>query len=419
MTGGAARRAFTAAGALLVLGSVPATPSAGAPPIFGGYEGTATGAGFSIAPRIPALLPVDTPIEGTASLALATLSTGDQGFGRASTFFPGTLAAGIRPLIEIGAGERLPIPDYPIVVESREFDDAHQSQLPGVTMRSDVDPDRATVLTDTGGFVIPGVADIGIVRTRSEVRIDSGRITAAVETMVDGIDLPGGGVHIDSVVSVAEAGSDAATGTCAGSVVVAGASVNGTAIVVDDAGVHVADTSLPAADAAAIADSLAAAGIELRTLGGAQSCDGPQASRSTSGLLVSLPLPSVGAVPAGRLDVIVASASADVSASPPFDLRPVAPPSRLPTVGQVLPRAPGPATGGVALPPARPAPSLDAPSPGIGAPPTATATGFAPAAYRFDGVPTPLVLGGLLATVPAARRLRRYVERLMTLVTTS
>ena len=77
---------------------------------------TRSGTAFSAFPSVPALLPVDVPVEATVSLATATLSSGGQGFGRASTFFPGTLVAGLRPLLETGAGVEVPVPDYPIVV---------------------------------------------------------------------------------------------------------------------------------------------------------------------------------------------------------------------------------------------------------------------------------------------------------------
>ena len=81
--------------------------------------------------RCPRCCPVDVPLEATLALATATLSSGGQGFGRASTFFPGTLTTGVRPLIETAAGTRLPLPDYPIVVEAREFDEAKHTEVPG------------------------------------------------------------------------------------------------------------------------------------------------------------------------------------------------------------------------------------------------------------------------------------------------
>ncbi len=95
------------------------------------------------------------PLEATISLATATLSSGGQGFGRASTFFPGTLTAGLRPLHRDRHRPRLPLPDYPIVVESREFEPAKHNDQPGITMSTDVDPDRAIAIADTGGIGVP------------------------------------------------------------------------------------------------------------------------------------------------------------------------------------------------------------------------------------------------------------------------
>jgi hypothetical protein len=123
-------------------------------------------------------------------------------------------------------------------------------------------------------------------------------------------------------------------------------------------------------------------------------------------------------VPPGRLDFIIGSASASAAASAPFDLSPVDPPTTLPTSGGAVARLPGPASGGAALPPARvpssATPPRAAPSPG---PVAAPAASSGPAPYSFDGVPLPLAVGGFLLAVPGARRIRRYVERLMTLTT--
>src|SRR5690606_7779614 len=119
-----------------VLASLPAAPSQAQDVAdeLVGYDAVATGTALTAFPTVPALLPVDAPVEATFSLATATLSSGGQGFGRASTFFPGTPIVGIRPLVEVASGQRLPIPDYPIVVESREFEPAKHNEQPGVTM---------------------------------------------------------------------------------------------------------------------------------------------------------------------------------------------------------------------------------------------------------------------------------------------
>ena len=418
---GRVRRAGTVLGVLLVVGSIPASPPAGGQtsPTFGGYDGVATGFGMSLAPRVPGLLPVETPIEGTASLALASLSTGNQGFGRASTFFPGTLFVGLRPLLSVGTGNDVPIPDYPVVVESREYEDAHQSQVPGLTMRSDVDPDRATAVADTGGFIVPTLVTVGSVDTISEVLLTAGRLSSTVHAEANGIDIAASAVHIDSVESVAEAATDGAQATCSGTATVSGATVGGTPVTIDENGVHASgDSVVPGVDAGtAVAQALAASGLEMRVIGGANGCDGADASQTTTGLLVSMPLPAAGQVVGSRVDMIITSASATAAASAPFDLSPVDPPPRATPAAGAVARVPGPVSGGAVLSAARPqaaaAPPAAAPAPA--GPATPVGSTSQPIAYSFDGIPMSLALGGLLLAVFAARRVRRYLERLITL----
>ena len=111
--GRAGRRALTVAGFVLVLAGIPSSSSAqdaaAAPPSFIGYQSVASGTALSAFPTLPALLPVPVPFEATLSLATATLSSGGQGFGRASSFFPGTLTAGRAPAHRDG-GRREPAP---------------------------------------------------------------------------------------------------------------------------------------------------------------------------------------------------------------------------------------------------------------------------------------------------------------------
>jgi hypothetical protein len=410
-------RAVRLAGLLLVLTSLRAAPSvaqAGGDELVG-YDAMATGMAFTLSPSVPALLPMDVPAEATVSLATATLSSGGQGFGRASTFFPGTPIAGIRPLIEIAAGVRLPIPDYPLVVESREFEDAKHNEQPGVTMSTDVDPERAVAIADAGGIAIPGVFAVRSSRTVSTSLLEGGGVTGTSTSTVEGIDL-GGMVQIDSIVSTATVVTDAVTATCDGGVVVNGVTVDGQPATIDEDGLHLEDE--PALPTGPLAEVLrpdpGSSGVTVEVLGGSDGCAGATGTRSSAGLLVSIPLPAVGAVPpGGHLDVIIASVSASAGAStlpafepPPFEALP------LPGGGGL--EVPALSDGAVGLAPAG-TPSAP-PGPSAAAPPRSAPLTTEAVAYSFAGVPAPLLAGLLLLALPASRRITRYMERVLRLV---
>ncbi len=312
---GTVGRAVRVTGVLLMLSTVQSSPPADAQEVsaFGGYEVVATGAGFTAAPTVPAVLPVETPVEGTLALALASLSTGGLGYGLASSVYPGTPIVGLRPLLEAGAGVALPIPDYPVVVESREYDEAKTSRLPGITMSSDVDPGRSTVSSDLGGFTFPGIVDVGSVRTTSESVAEQARVAATVTTEVTGIDLLDGSLHIDDIKTWASAETDGATATCDGGVTVSGATAGGRDVEIDESGLHASGaTAIPLVGPDDTLESLlASTGVQIRTLGGNDACAGSTADRTTSGVLVSVPLPAAGPVPpGGRLDIVLGSVSA-------------------------------------------------------------------------------------------------------------
>ncbi len=391
------RRVPTVVGVVLVLGSVPSATSAQtAVDSFVGYQAAASGTAFTAFPTVPALLPVEVPFEATIALATATLSSGGQGFGRASTFYPGTLTAGLRPLLETGAGVRLPIPDYPIVVEAREFEEAKHSEVPGITMAADVDPERAVAVADAGTMAIPAVVGVRSLHTESRVLLETGKITSISTTTLNGIDVLGA-VTIGTLVSTAKVTSDGTTATCEGGVTVSGVTVAGTPATLDESGLHVG---------ALVDQVLAGTGINARVLGGDDGCTSATGSRTTAGVLISFPLPELGSVPpGGGFSVVLGSTSANAGASvvPSED---TSGGGDLPPVfGDVVTRLPGPFSGGGVLPPA-----------GGGTDGGEQLPAEQAASYDFDGVPLSLLVGLVLLAVVASARVRRYMDQIIGLV---
>jgi hypothetical protein len=411
------RRSLTVVGAVLVLGGIPAASSAqdAAPAAadFIGYQSAASGTALSAFPRLPALLPVEVPFEATLSLATVTLSSGGQGFGRASSFFPGTLTAGIRPLIETAAGVRLPLPDYPLVVETREFEEAKHADVPGLTMSSDVDPTRAVAVADAGGFNIPAVVGVRSVHTESRSLLTAGKLTATSTSTLNGVDVLGV-VSIGSIVSVSSVTTDGTKSTCSGGVTISGVTVAGSPATLDDSGLHVGpEAVVPGLGLGKLVSSvLAGTGLTARALDGIDACTTANGSRTTTGVLFSIPLPAIGAVPAGGgISVVLGSTSASAGASTLAatpDVGGGTTDGGL-TIGDVVPAFPGGFTdGGLVVPP--------------GSPPAITGTGgpvnipSESTAFAYDGVPMSLLIGLALLALAGSSRLRRYMDRIIGLV---
>jgi len=397
-------------GAVLVLATIPGASSSAqtAGEEFVGYDAVASGTALTAFPSVPALLPVDVPAEATLALATATLSSGGQGFGRASIFFPGTLITGARALIETAAGFRPPLPDYPLVVESREFESAKHSELPGITMVTDVDPDRSSAIADAGSLVLPAILGIRSMHTESLSTVGSGQVTATSTTTLSGIDILGA-ITIGTLVSTSSVTSDGTTSTCSGGVTVSGVTVSGVQAVIDENGLRLDGQALvPGLGLGPIIDQLMrATGFDIRVLGGIDSCDGPAGSRSTAGLLVSMPLGEIAAIPAGGgLHAVLGSTSATAGASilPAIE---VPAPDEAPTFSDLLPFVLGPGTGGGLLDPVT--------TPGPGGPRTVDLPTEA-VAYAFGGIPWLTLVGLALLTVPLSVRVRRYMDRIIALV---
>jgi hypothetical protein len=396
-------------GLVLVLSTLPAASTeAQTATDFVGYSAAASGNALSAFPTVPALLPVEVPAEATLALATVTLSSGGQGFGRSSTFFPGTLIASLRPLLATAAGVDIPIPDYPLVVESREFEGAKHGEQPGLTMISDVDPDRAAATADLGALGLPAILGVRSMRTESTAVLEPGSITATSITRVEGIEI--GPLSIGAVVSTSSVSSDGTTSTCRADVAVTGVTVAGTRATIDDDGIHVDDdTPIPGLGLGrTVAELLEAAGLRAQVIGGDESCAGSSGSVSAAGLLISLPLPAIAAIPAGggiTLTLASTSATAGASILPAFDPGDVTVP---PTLGTVVGPLPGP-FGTTPLPPLGVTPT----TPNI---PVTPNLPIDTVAYAFDGVPVGLLLGLFLLAIPAATRVRRYMQRILALV---
>lgn len=424
------RRRLALVALFLILSGVPAAPRALAVgEQFEGYQTNAIGSAYTVFPVLPTLIPYDASVEATVSLTQATLSTGGSGFGKASTFWPGVFA-GIGPLMKLACPECPPLPDYPIVVESREFEDPKESNEGGVVMRTDASAERSVAEAIASDMGVKGVYAVGSARTISSSVLEASTLTATSRATISGITFAAGAISIDSVETLASAATDTKNATCAGEAKVSGLVIGGQKAIVDKDGVRAAkneDPVIPGADPnTVIAATLKASGVTMRVVDGVEKCDSPtDVNRSSGGLLVQMPIPSPGAgiPPGSTMNVIFGSTFAAVAATAatgaeepefvPGDLGGAAPGT--PILEEAVPRVPGPATGGGFTDPVDTS-AGEAPPAATGGDETAGVFAAddvgAESPYEFGGVPAPLVVGLLLAGVLGVRRICRFMERL-------
>jgi len=414
----------------LLLTAVPGAPRALAVgEQFEGYQTNATGSAYTVFPSLPTLIPYDASVEATVALTQATLSTGGSGFGKASTFWPGVFA-GIGPLAKLLCAECPPLPDYPIVVESREFEDPKQSEHPGLSMKTEASAGKATAEAVAAELGTPGVFTIGSAKTVSTSALEGDTLKAVSTATISGVEFAASQIKIDSIQTVSEAATDMKTPTCAGSAKVSGLTIAGQKAVVDKDGVRAADDGEPLVPGVdpnqAILAALDASGVKMRVVDGTEKCDSAaEVSRSSGGLLIQLPIPSPGAgiPPGSTMNVLLGSTAASSAAAPastfeepefvPGDTGAV--PPGTPILEESVARVPGPTAGGGFAEP------VDTASP---TPPPTTPTGESVVpfdgeetsdAYEFDGVPGGLVAALMLAGVIGVRIICRFMERLFTM----
>ena len=426
------QKRLTLVALFLVLTGIPAAPSALAVgEQFEGYQANAIGSAYTVFPVFPTLIPYDASVEATVGLTQATLSTGGSGFAKASTLWPGVFA-GLGPLAKLLCADCPEIPAYPVVVESRDFEEPKQSEEPGLVMKADAKGgERAEAETVTAGQGTEGVFEVGSARTVSSALMETSKLTATSRAVISDITMAAGQIKIGSVETVSTASTDTKTAACSGAAEVNDVTIAGQRAIVDKDGVRSAEEDkplIPGADPnTVIAATLQAAGVTMRVIDGVEKCDTPtDASRSSGGLLIQMPVPSpgTGIPPGSTLNIILGSTSATTAATaatsvPEAEFVPGdtgAVPPGTPILEEAVARVPGPVSGGGFTDPVDTG-AGEAPPAGDGAGDESAGVFGAEAAgsespYEFGGIPAPLVIGLLLGGVIGVQRICRFMERL-------
>lgn len=308
----------------------PAEPSADVSQ-FGGFIVSARGNGFQLTYDSPGLLPTGSPIfQLSVPEALATLNSGPVGYALSSFAFPGPLVADLGAALAAG-GQETGIPPYPVRSEAffpsgptEQRSGEQGSEMVAITEFAD-----SRARTSFAGLDFAPAAFVGGARSRAQSVIEGDQIVSRTRTEVSDVELFGGLMAIESVVTDIVATSNGTESATAGGTTVSGFTVLGLPATIDADGVRFVDD--PADDpsdnpvggpvAGGLGDALdpvqeglggvagplnellaqigaggddalqqlfEQSGIEVRLLGPIETIDGGTAERTANGLSISL-----------------------------------------------------------------------------------------------------------------------------------
>lgn len=294
-------------GSVLVTGGTGHADSATRPDV---YSGDAVASAVRVqADRDPQVFPVSDALHVEMPYAISSLDSSGGASASASAFFPGSGALGLRGLLcTFDQRACLPLPDYPLLATASypTTPDARAqtsqaavaadplSVTPG-TMTAHADPSRVESLTQAAAVGVAGAVSVESATAHSRQAFEGGTLVVTADSVVKGLDIGAGTLHVDAVRSVAVSRVDGgAVTTSTATTTVSGATAGGQAVSIDSTGVHVAgngDGGAAAGGANAALAALKAAGIDVRLVAPTKSTKDGAASAATGGLLVSFRQP--------------------------------------------------------------------------------------------------------------------------------
>ena len=261
------------------------------------------------------------PAEPTGELNFAfsesKLESGPSGYGLGSIVWPGQVAAALPafvqgeferqcqedkqpvpdgPTVPGGSPEQcdLPteLPNYPVRAESFHPQGPRQATAGAGTthMRSNASESAAEGVAYLQQFAFPAFGEMGSQSSFSTSGFDPQGAVAMAEAAANDVSLFNNLITFDSVVTRATARSDGVKGTVAGNTTITGASINGTPVVIDTTGVHIADEDGLAVAAAeqAVNGALSAVGVSIELSKPVDTIQGPKATRALGGVIVRM-----------------------------------------------------------------------------------------------------------------------------------
>jgi hypothetical protein len=233
------------------------------------------------------------PCEIWVPYASAGIKLG-AGTATSSVAWPGEVGSTIgTAAVILGAPPQAQALNDPFVARARTGSgarDVHNASLPGSTMDAHATPDDVHAETRTS--LVETVASVaGATTGTATLRLtDATTVVAEATSSVRDVTVAGV-VHVASVVSRATGTSDGEHADASGGTVVTGLSVAGLAVTLDDKGLHVAGTGLPAEQARdAVEAALAQAQVTLALGQPVRQVQGGQVAYSAGSLIVATPL---------------------------------------------------------------------------------------------------------------------------------
>lgn len=297
------------AGAAVLLSGSPG--NADVPALPDSYGGDATASAFHyVADRVPQPTPVTDAFHVEIPYASTSLDSSGGTTGSAAPLYPGAGPLGVPALIcQFAAqlcGDPFPaLPRYPFMATASypttPDDTADYSRVPaqsggGVTFapalaEAHAKQNSVEALTQAASLGIAGSVSADSARTRSTQHFEGSTLVVTAETLVKGLDLGGGQLHVDQLLSEAVARVDGAKVTsAASSTTITGATAGGHAVTLDTTGIHVAGNG----DDGAAQDqvngalaNLASQGLDIRVLAPSKEVKDGTAAASSGGLLIS------------------------------------------------------------------------------------------------------------------------------------
>lgn len=221
-------------------------PEAGVEPDldqFGGIIASSRGNPVQVTYDSPNLLPTGSPIlQFSVPEALATISSGPVGYALASFLFPGPLIADLDAALA-ASGQSTGIPPYPI--RSEAFfpsgpEQASQGEQ-GVEMVASTDFADSLARSSYAGLSLDPAAFVGAMAATSQSVVEGDALVSRARSEVSDISIAGGLIAIESVVTDLVAASNGSDGATSGGTTVSGVTVLGLPATIDENGIRFVD----------------------------------------------------------------------------------------------------------------------------------------------------------------------------------
>src|SRR4051794_4233666 len=210
--------------------------------------------------------------QGDAPYTTSILTNGGVGYALSSIMWPGAYGGNAGSLVLVAAPSQVgpvarpdavtdavktasPALQYPIRAESRagSAPDAAYGQLPGVTLTSHADGNDVHAIADVQSATQPGSVTYGNMHSDSSSTLNGNSIKALANSTMQNIDIGGGAVKIQSLISTATATTDGSNSAANGATLVKGLTIGGQGAFLDQDGLHIGSSNQPANAAASAA----------------------------------------------------------------------------------------------------------------------------------------------------------------------